>query len=133
MIDTRLEHCKVPKLINIETRQPSEKDPELHAFFANPRSRQAAVTLLYSSRNIFKPGMVETLSDNAKGNTMNSTNNSINIVKFSLENCKKVYLFYFILMHMLHILMPFVVNSFSLLKKYYTCVSFIGNCKSTLQ
>ena len=54
--------------------------PELHGFLTNPRSRQAAVTILYSSRKIFKSGFVKTLSVNAQGNIIYSANRTRNIV-----------------------------------------------------
>ena len=58
------------------------QDPNLHTFLANPMSRQASATLLYSPRKNFKPGLVETLSDNIPGNTMDNANNTRNIVLF---------------------------------------------------
>ena len=53
---------------------------KLHDFLAIPRVRHAAVTLLYSSRNICKPGFVETLTDNISCNSMYIANNTRNIV-----------------------------------------------------
>ena len=78
--------------VHKEILQPSDL-PELQAFLANPRSRQAAVKLLYSSRNIFKPGFVETFSDNVQGKTINSANKTRNIVWFNLAACEKTFSF----------------------------------------
>ena len=61
---------------------------ELQGFFANPRSIHVPATRLYSSRNIFKPSLCETLSDNVQGINNNSANNTSRILEFSTVTCK---------------------------------------------